>query len=59
VLAQGIFGKDEELCVCLIEWQKAFDSLNGPDCYRSQMKLVVTGAKENRVAIYMERNVKI
>ena len=31
VISQRIVGRDDELCACLIEWQKAFDSLNGPD----------------------------
>jgi hypothetical protein len=31
VILQRNFGTDEEFCACLIEWQKAFDSLNGPD----------------------------
>jgi len=42
-----------ELCACFIDWQKAFDSLNGPDWYRSEMKLVMTGTTENRVIIRM------
>jgi hypothetical protein len=31
VISQRIFGTDEELCACLIDWQKGFDSLNGAD----------------------------
>ena len=31
VISQRILGTDEELCACFIDWQKAFDSLNGPD----------------------------
>ena len=53
VLAQRNVGTDVELCACLIDWQKAFGSLNGPDCYRSERKLVVTGVTENRVSIYV------
>jgi hypothetical protein len=30
VISQRIVGRDEELCACLVDWQKAFDSLNGP-----------------------------
>jgi len=51
VLAQRIVGTDVELCACLVDWQKAFGSLNGPDWYRSERKLVVTGVTENRVSI--------
>ena len=40
-----------ELCACFIDWQKAFDSLNGLVWYRSEMKLVVTGTTDNRVTI--------
>jgi len=46
-------GDDVELCACFTVWQKAFNSLNGPDWYRSEMKLVVTGTTENRVTIGM------
>jgi hypothetical protein len=31
VISQGTVGTDGELCACFIDWQKAFDSLNGPD----------------------------
>jgi hypothetical protein len=51
VISQCILTTNEEMCASFIDWQKVFHSLNGPDCYRSQMKLVVTGVTENRVAI--------
>ena len=31
VISQRNLGTDEELCACSIDWQKVFDSLNGPD----------------------------
>ena len=53
VLAERIVGTDVELCACLIDWQKAFDSLSGPDWYRSERKLVVTVVTENRISIFV------
>jgi len=51
VLAGRNVGTDVELCACLVDWQKAFDSLNGSDWNRSERKLAVTGVTENRVSI--------
>ena len=51
MLVERTVGTDEELCACLIDWQKAFGSLNGPDWYRSERKLEVTGVTGNRVSI--------
>jgi len=31
VISQRIVGTDDELCAYFIDWQKTFDSLNGPD----------------------------
>jgi hypothetical protein len=31
VISQRTVGRGEELCACLMDWQKEFDSLNGPD----------------------------
>lgn len=36
---------------CFIDLQKAFDRLNGPDCYRWEMKIAFSGTRGNRVAI--------
>ena len=51
ILAEGIVGTDVELSASLIDWRKEFGSLNGPEWYRSESKLVVTGVTENRVLI--------
>jgi hypothetical protein len=31
VISERIIGTGNELCTCFMDWQKAFDSLNGPD----------------------------
>ena len=31
VISQRILGRDGELYACSIDWQKVFDSVNGPD----------------------------
>jgi hypothetical protein len=44
-----VLGRDDELCVCLKDWQKVFDSINGPDGYRSQMDQIDTDRKWTRL----------
>ena len=51
MITQLIVDTEVKLFICFIDWQKAFDSLSGPDRYRSQKKLVLTGETESRVAI--------
>jgi len=51
IMSERTLEIDKELCVCFIDWQKAFDRVNWTKLMQILKELVLTGVKEDRLAI--------
>ena len=60
IIAERTLEIDEELCVCFIDWQKAFDRVNWTKLMQI-LKRIGTDWRERRLIskLYMEQKVKL
>ena len=60
IIAERTLEIDEELCVCFIDWQKAFDRVNWTTLMQILKRTVIYWRERRLISkLYMDQKVKI
>ena len=60
IIAERILEIDEELCVCFIDWQKAFDSVNWTKLMQTLKRTGIDWRERRLISkLYMDQRVKV
>jgi hypothetical protein len=60
ILSEPALEIDEEVCACVMDWQKAFDCVKWNELMQIRMATVSTGEKDiDQKIVYMGQNVKV
>ena len=60
IIAERTLEIDEELCVCFIDWQKAFDSVKWTKLMQSLKRTVIDWRERRLISkLYVDQRVKV